>query len=92
MLWKHFFMFSKVDHLTLFALAAEYSATVHAKFGDRLSSVARLTVPNGYIWRVDITKDEGKVWFDDGWQEFMEYHLICVGYSVVFQYEKISNF
>lgn len=54
--------------------------------------MARLTVPNGYIWRVDIRKDEGKVWLDDGWQEFMEYHLICVGFSVVFQYEKISNF
>ncbi|KAK3195632.1 hypothetical protein Dsin_013406 [Dipteronia sinensis] len=62
------------------------------KFGDELSAVAKLTVPNGHAWHVGFTKDGRKMWFDDGWHDFVNHFLICAGYFLVFRYGKNSNF
>ncbi|KAK2665197.1 hypothetical protein Ddye_003771 [Dipteronia dyeriana] len=62
------------------------------KFGDELSAVAKLTVPNGHAWHVGFTKDGRKMWFDDGWPDFVNHFSICVGYFLVFRYIKNSNF
>ncbi|KAL5790789.1 hypothetical protein ACOSQ2_005677 [Xanthoceras sorbifolium] len=61
-------------------------------FGNELSPVATLTVPNGRVWHVVLAKDGGKIWFYDGWHEFVEYHSISARYFLVFRYEKISIF
>ncbi|XP_059435271.1 B3 domain-containing transcription factor VRN1-like [Corylus avellana] len=62
------------------------------EFGDELSDVATLTAPNGHLWQVGLEKDNREIWFDDGWQEFMEYHSIDYGYFLVFRYEGNSKF
>ncbi|KAK1558771.1 hypothetical protein Q3G72_006385 [Acer saccharum] len=62
------------------------------KFGDELSDVASLRVPNGQVWHVRLTKDGKKIWFHVGWHDFVKYHSICVGYFLVFKYGKNSNF
>ncbi|TXG64425.1 hypothetical protein EZV62_011419 [Acer yangbiense] len=62
------------------------------KFGDELSDVAKLRVPNGRVWHVRLTKDGNKIWFHVGWNDFVKYHSICVGYFLVFKYGKNSNF
>ncbi|KAK2665189.1 hypothetical protein Ddye_003763 [Dipteronia dyeriana] len=62
------------------------------KFGNELSAVAVLRVPNGRVWHVGLTKRGNKIWFQDGWHDFVEYHSICAGYFVFFRYEKNSNF
>ncbi|KAK1560294.1 hypothetical protein Q3G72_024828 [Acer saccharum] len=62
------------------------------KFRDELSDFATITTHNGRVWRVGLSKDEGMIWFDDGWQDFMEYYSIHLGYFLVFEYEKRSNF
>ncbi|KAL5790788.1 hypothetical protein ACOSQ2_005676 [Xanthoceras sorbifolium] len=62
------------------------------KFGDELSTVATLTVPNGRVWKVELMKDNRKFWFRDGWHDFVEYHSITAGYFLVFSYGKNSNF
>ncbi|KAK9177480.1 hypothetical protein WN944_029502 [Citrus x changshan-huyou] len=62
------------------------------KFGHELSAVATLAVPNGCVWRVGLTKDEGSIWFQNGWHAFVEYHSISAGYFVVFRYRKNSSF
>ncbi|KAI9181512.1 hypothetical protein LWI28_015737 [Acer negundo] len=62
------------------------------KFGDELSDVATLRVPNGQVWHVRLTKDGKKIWFHVGWHDFVKYHSICVGYFLVFKYGKNSNF
>ena len=46
------------------------------EFGDELSDVATLTAPNGHLWQVKLEKENREIWFDDGWQEFIEYHSI----------------
>ncbi|KAL5735846.1 hypothetical protein ACOSQ2_030634 [Xanthoceras sorbifolium] len=62
------------------------------KFGNELSTVATLTVPNGRVWKVELMKDGRKFWFRDGWNDFVEYHSITTGYFLVFRYGKHSNF
>ncbi|KAK0583238.1 hypothetical protein LWI29_034968 [Acer saccharum] len=62
------------------------------KFGDELSDVAMLRVPNGRVWHLGITKDGSKISFNDGWHDFVEYHSICSGYFLVFKYGRNSNF
>jgi hypothetical protein len=62
------------------------------EFGDELSDVATLTAPNGHLWQVGLVKENMEIWFDDGWQEFMEYHSIHYGYFLVFRYEGNSKF
>ncbi|TXG64439.1 hypothetical protein EZV62_011433 [Acer yangbiense] len=62
-------------------------------FGDELSAaVVTLTVPNGQVFRVNLTKDGTKFWFDHGWHDFIQYHSISVGYFLVFKYRKNSSF
>ncbi|KAG4164768.1 hypothetical protein ERO13_A13G036900v2 [Gossypium hirsutum] len=62
------------------------------KFRDELSVAAALTVPDGHVWRVGIKKVDNKVWFQEGWQEFLERYYIRVGYVLVFRYEGNSAF
>lgn len=62
------------------------------KFKDDLAVVATLTVPNGNISRVGLRRADNKIWFYDGWKEFMERYSIRVGYFLVFRYEGNSAF
>ncbi|XP_052288120.1 B3 domain-containing transcription factor VRN1-like isoform X2 [Citrus sinensis] len=62
------------------------------RFGDELSAVATLNVPNGRVWQVGLRKDGRKIWLQDGWDNFAEYHSIAVGYFLVFKYAKNSTF
>lgn len=63
-----------------------------SKYGDELSSIATLTVPCGRICLVELQKVNGKLWFHNGWHEFVECYSIRVGYFLVFIYEGKSNF
>lgn len=62
------------------------------KFGDELSSVATLSVPNGRDWLVELRKAGQKLWFHDGWHEFVKHHCIHAGNLLIFRYEGNSNF
>jgi len=63
------------------------------EFGDELSDVATLTVPNnGHFWQVGLEKANKEIWFQNGWQDFMESHSILYGYFLVFRYEGSSKF
>jgi len=62
-------------------------------FGDELSDVATLTVPNnGHFWQVGLEKANKEIWFQNGWQDFMESYSILYGYFLVFRYEESSKF
>lgn len=49
-------------------------------------------VPNGNVSRVGLKRVDNKIWFNDGWQEFMERYSIRIGYFLVFRYEGHSSF
>lgn len=62
------------------------------KFGDELSSIATLIVPGGRHWLVQLRKDDIRMWFDSGWNVFVEYYSIGIGCFLVFKYEGNSCF
>lgn len=62
------------------------------RFGNELFSVATLMVPKGGVWEVGLKKDGRKIWFHDGWIDFVEFHSICVGHFLVFEYRENSCF
>ncbi|XWS54857.1 hypothetical protein CRYUN_Cryun10bG0125600 [Craigia yunnanensis] len=62
------------------------------KFGDELSSIGTLIVPSGRLWLVELRKDNKRMWFDSGWNLFVEYYSICIGCFLVFRYEGNSHF
>lgn len=65
------------------------------RYGGELSGVATLRVPNGRVWHVGLRKcgkKKRKMWLEDGWSEFIEYHSISAGYFLFFRYEKSSSF
>ncbi|CAH2053344.1 unnamed protein product [Thlaspi arvense] len=63
-----------------------------SKFKDELSVAVALTVPDGHVWRVGLRKAENKIWFQDGWQEFVDRYSIRIGYLLIFRYEGNSAF
>ncbi|KAF8081776.1 hypothetical protein N665_0868s0030 [Sinapis alba] len=64
-----------------------------SKFKDELSVAVALTVPDGHVWRVGLRKaDNNKIWFHDGWQEFVDRYSIRIGYLLIFRYDGNSAF
>nr|AAQ55453.1 reduced vernalization response 1 [Brassica rapa subsp. oleifera] len=65
-----------------------------SKFKDELSVAVALTVPDGHVWRVGLRKadNNNKIWFQDGWQEFVDRYSIRIGYLLIFRYEGNSAF
>lgn len=51
-----------------------------------------LIVPGGIASRVGLKRADSKIWFQDGWQEFLERFSVRVGYFLVFRYEGNSSF
>ncbi|KAL5074221.1 hypothetical protein RYX36_013205 [Vicia faba] len=62
------------------------------KYGENLPEDIYLETPNGEKWNLNLVKSEGKIWFDKGWNEFVEYHSLSHGHLLVFKYEQISHF
>lgn len=62
------------------------------KYGAQLSTIATLTVPDGTVWRLGLKKVDNRIWFVDGWQDFVQRYSIGIGYFLVFTYEGNSNF
>ncbi|CAJ1932821.1 unnamed protein product [Sphenostylis stenocarpa] len=62
------------------------------KYGTQLSTIATLTVPDGSVWRIGLKKADSRIWFVDGWQDFIQRYSITVGYFLVFMYEGNSSF
>ncbi|MBA0688364.1 hypothetical protein Goari_006160, partial [Gossypium aridum] len=62
------------------------------KYGNGLSNSVLLTVPSGDTWHVELTKSDGIVWLQNGWQEFSEYFSLKYGHLLVFKYEGNGKF
>ncbi|XVE82716.1 hypothetical protein DITRI_Ditri16bG0028300 [Diplodiscus trichospermus] len=62
------------------------------KYGNGMSSPTFLRVPTGEVWKVELTKSDGKIWLKDGWKEFSNHYSLDFGHFLVFRYEGNSNF
>lgn len=62
------------------------------KYGNELSAVATLSLKDGRVWFVRLQKADLKLWFCDGWHEFLEDNSITSGHFLIFRYEGNSSF
>ena len=61
-------------------------------FGDKLSEVATLAVPDGRTWQVKLTKEKERIWLLNGLKEFIKYYSIHYGDIIIFIYQGSSGF
>ncbi|XVF15648.1 hypothetical protein REPUB_Repub09cG0172600 [Reevesia pubescens] len=61
-------------------------------YGNALSSPLLFKVPNGEVWEVELTKSDGKMWLQNGWQKFSEHYSLELGHFLVFRHEGNSRF
>ncbi|KAE8715707.1 hypothetical protein F3Y22_tig00110160pilonHSYRG00178 [Hibiscus syriacus] len=40
---------------------------------------ALLRVPSGEVWRVELTKSDGKIWLENGWHQFSNHYTLDFG-------------
>ncbi|KAH9626879.1 hypothetical protein KSS87_002279, partial [Heliosperma pusillum] len=57
-----------------------------------MPEVCHLTVPTGKTHQVALVEEDSKLWFQDGWEQFMDCFSIGYGYFMVFTYNGNSNF
>ncbi|XP_047328765.1 B3 domain-containing transcription factor VRN1-like [Impatiens glandulifera] len=63
------------------------------KFGIELTPFGTLIVPNGCVWKVSLEKlEEDKLWFTNGWHEFVQHQSIGAGNLLVFAYMGNTSF
>ncbi|XP_058751124.1 B3 domain-containing protein At4g01580-like [Vicia villosa] len=65
------------------------------KYGEYLPKAICLKTPNGADWKLralSLVKSDGKIWFENGWKEFVDYHSLSHGHLLVFKYEKTTHF
>lgn len=57
-----------------------------------LSDSVCLKLPSGSEWEVEVTRSNGKVWFEKCWPEFSKFYSLGIGDFLVFEYEGNSEF
>ena len=62
------------------------------RHGEELSGAAKVIAPCGHAWQIGLTKDQSNIWFDEGWEKFVEHHSIRYGYLLLFAYRGCCNF
>ncbi|MBA0677691.1 hypothetical protein Goari_019087 [Gossypium aridum] len=60
--------------------------------GNSMSSPAMLSFPSGAVWKVELTKSDGKIWLENGWLEFSNHYSLDIGHLLVFRCVGNSNF
>ena len=62
------------------------------RYCGSLSSQVYLNLPCGSRWEVGLTKTDGTVWIEQGWNEFAQHCSLSRGNLLVFRYEGDSQF
>ncbi|GAB2253962.1 hypothetical protein Droror1_Dr00021771 [Drosera rotundifolia] len=56
------------------------------KHGRNLANnVAYLTVPGGSAWKVELLKETQRAWLNQGWEAFVKFYTIELGYFLMFE-------
>ncbi|XP_074318179.1 B3 domain-containing protein LOC_Os12g40080-like [Silene latifolia] len=62
------------------------------EYGIELTDVVILKIPTGKTWEVELLKENGRTWFNDGWNKVVKFCSICHGHFLMFTYEGKSRF
>ncbi|KAK7343347.1 hypothetical protein VNO77_12012 [Canavalia gladiata] len=57
------------------------------RYGDGLSNPVLMKLPDGCKWKVYWTNQNGEIWFEKGWKEFVQNYYLVQGHFVVFKYK-----
>ncbi|KAK1369035.1 hypothetical protein POM88_035127 [Heracleum sosnowskyi] len=60
--------------------------------GKYLKDSVSLNAPSGLEWSVEVKRQKGKVWLQNGWPDFANFYAIRFGYLLVFEYKGDSKF
>ncbi|XP_059310676.1 uncharacterized protein LOC132062041 [Lycium ferocissimum] len=63
-----------------------------SRYYNNMQSPARLEVPSGEVWKVEVVKSEGQSWLTKGWQDFIDYYSVKCGHFLMFGYNGHSHF
>ena len=63
-----------------------------AKCGDGMSNPVFLNLPDCTEWKIQWTKHDGEIWFQEGWKEFATRYSLDHGHMLFFEYVGISRF
>ncbi|CAN0910908.1 B3 domain-containing transcription factor VRN1 [Linum grandiflorum] len=67
--------------------------TFVAEHGSQLSKKVVLKLPSGAEWQVKVARSRGgKMWFDEGWREFVEFYSISPDHLMAFEFNGHGNF
>lgn len=73
----------------------QHSLRIPEKFATTFSSeysVAKLSLPTGLVWKVAISRSQNKLYFTQGWEEFLVHNAIKLGYFLEFEHRGNCNF
>ncbi|XP_038722801.1 B3 domain-containing transcription factor VRN1-like [Tripterygium wilfordii] len=62
------------------------------RYGSSIPNSVHLKVPGSPSWPVELSKHGKDVWFQNGWQEFVEYYSLEYGHLLVFEHHGGSSF
>ncbi|XP_060216997.1 uncharacterized protein LOC132644419 [Lycium barbarum] len=63
-----------------------------SRYYNNMQSPARLEVPSGEVWKVEVVKSEGQSWLTKGWQDFIDCYSVKCGHFLMFGYNGHSHF
>eukprot|EP00257_Ricinus_communis_P028005 XP_025015419.1 B3 domain-containing transcription factor VRN1-like [Ricinus communis] len=61
------------------------------KYGKNLSSLVLLKIFDGSVWQVELTKSDGGIWLQKGWQEFAKHYPLAHGHLLIFEFHQRSS-
>ncbi|TKY50757.1 B3 domain-containing transcription factor VRN1 [Spatholobus suberectus] len=61
------------------------------KYGDGLPNPVFMKPPDGTEWEVYWAKQDGEVWLEKGWKEFVVHYSLDEGHLIFFKYEGTSK-
>lgn len=61
------------------------------RYGAGLPNPVFINPPDGTQWKVYWSKQNGEVWFEKGWKEFVQHYSLDLGHLIFFKYEGTSQ-
>ncbi|POO02683.1 B3 DNA binding domain containing protein, partial [Trema orientale] len=62
------------------------------KYGETLSNSVFVKLPCGSKWKMKLTEQDKKIWFEKGWPDFAKHYALKRGSMLTFRYEGNSEF
>ncbi|PON54054.1 B3 DNA binding domain containing protein [Parasponia andersonii] len=62
------------------------------KYGETLSNSVFVKLPCGSKWKMHLTEQDKKIWFEKGWPDFAKHYALKRGSMLTFRYEGNSEF